>query len=154
MIYGEHQFSEPEASHLKALAKEAISSKSTIYQLKNDLEKARQDAHAWKSRYEKIKVQFDTLKEQVKGYLAALERAPERVMTFIDRVLRTAPEQVELERNGAVEQPQKHKNRSGNRMSDNPVMSWEKRIFPDGGIRNRLCIVWASPIQKSGHFLR
>ena len=83
MIYGEHQFSEPEASHLKALAKEAISSKSTIYQLKNDLEKARQDAHAWKSRYEKIKVQFDTLKEQVKGYLAALERAPERVMTLI-----------------------------------------------------------------------
>ena len=154
MIYGEHQFSEPEASHLKALAKEAISSKSTIYQLKNDLEKARQDAHAWKSRYEKIKVQFDTLKEQVKGYLAALERAPERVMTFIDRVLRTAPEQIELERNGAVEQPQKHKNRSGNRMSDNPVMSWEKRIFPDGGIRNGLCIVWASPIQKSGHFLR
>lgn len=108
-ITGKVLFSEPEASHLKALAKEAISSKSTIYQLKNDLGKARQDAHAWKSRYEKIKVQFDTLKEQVKGYLAALERAPERVMTFIDRVLRTAPEQIELERNRAVEQPQKHK---------------------------------------------
>ena len=109
-ITGKVQFSKPEASHLKALAKEAISSKSTIYQLKNDLEKARQDAHVWRSRYEKIKAQFDALKEQVKGYLAALERAPERVMAFIDRVLRAAPEQIEPEKNRAVEQPQKHKN--------------------------------------------
>ena len=109
-ITGKVQFSEPEASHLKALAKEAISSKSTIYQLRNDLEKARQDAHVWKSRYDKIKAQFDTLKEQVKGYLAALERAPERVMAFIDRVLRAAPEQIEPEKNRAVEQPQNRRN--------------------------------------------
>lgn len=39
-ITGKVQFLEPEASHLKTLAKEAISSKSTIYQLKNDLEKS------------------------------------------------------------------------------------------------------------------
>ena len=109
-ITGKVQFSEPEASHLKALAKEAISSKSTIYQLKNDLEKARQDAHVWKSRYEKIKAQFDALKEQVKGYLAALERAPERVMAFIDRVLRAEPEKTEPTNNRVIEQPQKHKN--------------------------------------------
>lgn len=109
-ITGKVQFSEPEASHLKKLAKEAVSSKSTIYQLKNDLEKARQDAHVWKSRYEKIKAQFDALKEQVKGYLAALERAPERVLAFIERVLRSAPEQTEPEKNRAVEQLQKHKN--------------------------------------------
>ena len=109
-ITGKVQFSEPEASHLKALAKEAISSKATIYQLRNDLERARQDARVWRSRYEKVKAQFDALKEQVKGYLAALERAPERVMAFIDRVLRAAPEQTESEKNRAVDQLQKHKN--------------------------------------------
>lgn len=109
-ITGKVQFSEPEASHLKTLAKEAISSKSTIYQLRNDLEKARQDAHVWKSRYEKIKAQFDALKEQVKGYLAALERAPERVMAFIDRVLRAEPEKTEPTNERVIEQPQKHKN--------------------------------------------
>ena len=109
-ITGKVQFSEPEASHLKKLAKEAVSSKSTIYQLKNDLEKAQQDAHVWKSRYEKIKAQFDALKEQVKGYLAALERAPERVMAFIDRVLRAEPEKTEPTNNRVIEQPQNHKN--------------------------------------------
>ena len=74
------EVSQQEAKDLKQLAKKGVAADSTIGDLKRELKSARRDAQIWKRRYEE-------LKEQTKDFLAALKKAPERVMAFISKVL-------------------------------------------------------------------
>ena len=66
---------------LKGLARKGAAADCTIGDLQRDLKSVRQDAQIWKRRYEE-------LKEQTKDFLAALKKAPERVIAFISRILK------------------------------------------------------------------
>lgn len=79
-LMGKVEFSQQEANDLKELAKKGIAADTTIRDLQRDLKSARRDAQIWKRRYE-------DLREQVKDFLAAVKKAPERVMAFISKVL-------------------------------------------------------------------
>ena len=98
-LMGKMEFSQQEAEDLKRLAKKGIAADTTIKDLQRDLKSARRDAQIWKRRYEE-------LKEQAKDFLAAVRKAPERVMAFISKVLHTEqaePPRVQRQRESAVE---------------------------------------------------
>ena len=98
-LMGKIEFSQQEAEDLKRLAKKGIAADTTIKDLQRDLKSARRDAQIWKRRYEE-------LKEQAKDFLAAVRKAPERVMVFISKVLHTEqaePPRVQRQRESAVE---------------------------------------------------
>ncbi len=98
-LMGKMEFSQQEAEDLKQLAKKGIVADTTIKDLQRDLKSARRDAQIWKRRYEE-------LKEQAKDFLAAIKKAPERVMAFISKVLHTEqvePPRVQRQRESAVE---------------------------------------------------
>ncbi|MBD5160903.1 MAG: recombinase [Oscillibacter sp.] len=79
-LLGKVELSPQEAKDLKQLAKKGVVADSTIGDLKRDLKSARRDAQIWKRRYEE-------LKEQTKDFLAAIKKAPERVKTFVSKIL-------------------------------------------------------------------
>ena len=81
-LMGKVEFSQQEAEDLKQLAKKGVAANTTIKDLQRDLKSARRDAQIWKRRYEE-------LKEQAKDFLAAVRKAPERVISFISNVLHT-----------------------------------------------------------------
>ena len=83
---GKVEFSQQEAEDLKQLAKKGVAANTTIKDLQRDLKFARRDAQIWKRR-------FEELKEQAKDFLVAVKKAPERVISFISKVLKA--EQVE-----------------------------------------------------------
>lgn len=85
-LMGKVEFSQQEAEDLKQLAKKGVAANTTIKDLQRDLKSARRDAQIWKRRYEE-------LKEQAKDFLVAVKKAPERVISFISKVLKA--EQVE-----------------------------------------------------------
>ena len=98
-LLGKVEFSQQEAEDLKQLAKKGIAADTTIKDLQRDLKSARRDAQIWKRRYEE-------LKEQAKDFLAAVRKAPERVMAFISKVLHTEqaePPRFQRQRESAVE---------------------------------------------------
>ena len=98
-LMGKVEFSQQEAEDLKQLAKKGIAADTTIKDLQRDLKSARRDAQIWKRRYEE-------LKEQAKDFLAAVRKAPERVMAFISKVLHTEqaePPRFQRQRESAVE---------------------------------------------------
>lgn len=98
-LLGKVEFSQQEAEDLKQLAKKGIAADTTIKDLQRDLKSARRDAQIWKRRYEE-------LKEQAKDFLAAIKKAPERVMAFIFKVLHTEqaePPRVQRQLESAVE---------------------------------------------------
>ena len=91
---GKLELTPTEGETLKDLAKKGISADASIADLKHKLSSARKDAKIWKERYE-------TLFSQVKDFLAAIKKAPERVKAFIDRILdaeKTEPEQPKKQR--------------------------------------------------------
>lgn len=79
-LMGKVELSQQEAKDLKRLAKKGVAADSTIGDLKRDLKSAKRDAQIWKRRYEE-------LKEQTKDFLAAIKKAPERVIAFISKIL-------------------------------------------------------------------
>ena len=98
-LLGKVEFSQQEAEDLKQLARKGIAADTTIKDLQRDLKSARRDAQIWKRRYEE-------LKEQAKDFLAAVRKAPERVMAFISKVLHTEqaePPRFQRRRESAVE---------------------------------------------------
>ena len=98
-LLGKVEFSQQEAEDLKQLAKKGIAADTTIKDLQRDLKSARRDAQIWKRRYEE-------LKEQAKDFLAAVRKAPERVISFISNVLHTEqaqPPKVQRQRESTVE---------------------------------------------------
>lgn len=98
-LLGKVELSQQEAEDLKQLAKKGVAADTTISDLQRDLKSARRDAQIWKRRYEE-------LKEQAKDFLTAVRKAPERVMTFISKVLHTEqaePPRVQRQRESTVE---------------------------------------------------
>ena len=98
-LMGKVEFSQQEAENLKQLAKKGVAADTTIKDLQRDLKSARRDAQIWKRRYEE-------LKEQAKDFLTAVRKAPERVMSFISKVLHAEqiePPKVQRQRESAVE---------------------------------------------------
>ena len=98
-LMGKVEFSQHEAEDLKQLAKKGVAADTTIKDLQRDLKSARRDAQFWTRRYEE-------LKEQAKDFLAAVRKAPERVMSFISNVLhaeQTEPPKVQRQRECAAE---------------------------------------------------
>ena len=98
-LMGKVEFSQQEAEDLKRLAKKGVAANTTIKDLQRDLKSARRDAQIWKRRYEE-------LKEQAKDFLAAVRKAPERVISFISNVLhpeQAQPPKVQRQRESTVE---------------------------------------------------
>ena len=77
---GKLELTPQEGETLKQLARKGVVADAVISDLKQKLTSARKDARIWKERYEK-------LLEQTKDFLSAVKRAPERVRTFLDRIL-------------------------------------------------------------------
>lgn len=71
-----------EGETLKQLARKGVVADAVISDLKQKLTSARKDARIWKERYEK-------LLEQTKDFLSAVKRAPEKVRSFLERILHT-----------------------------------------------------------------
>ena len=71
-----------EGETLKQLAKKGIAADAAVADLKQKLASALKDARIWKERYEKLLA-------QTKDFLAAIQRAPERVRAFLDHILHT-----------------------------------------------------------------
>ena len=84
-LTGNVTFTPIEASVLKTMAQEALSSRIRIYKLEDALTRAKHDAEIWKKRYE-------TLKEKTVPFLAAVERPPRRVMDFLREIMTREPE--------------------------------------------------------------
>ena len=84
-LTGNVTFTPKEASVLKTMAQEALSSRIRIYKLEDALTRAKHDAEIWKKRYE-------TLKEKTVPFLAAVERTPRRVMDFLREIMTREPE--------------------------------------------------------------
>ena len=84
-LTGNVTFTPKEASVLKTMAQEALSSRIRIYKLEDALTRAKHDAEIWKKRYE-------TLKEKTVPFLAAVERGPRRVMDFLREIMTREPE--------------------------------------------------------------
>ena len=84
-LTGNVTFTPKEASVLKTMAQEALSSRIRIYKLEDALTRAKHDAEIWKKRYE-------TLKEKTVPFLAAVERAPRRGMDFLREIRTREPE--------------------------------------------------------------
>ena len=84
-LTGNVTFTPIEASVLKTMAQEALSSRIRIYKLEDALTRAKHDAEIWKKRYE-------TLKDKTVPFLAAVERAPRRVMDFLREIMTREPE--------------------------------------------------------------
>ena len=84
-LTGNVTFTPREASVLKTMAQEALSSRIRRYKLEDALTRAKHDAEIWKKRYE-------TLKEKTVPFLAAVERAPRRVMDFLREIMTREPE--------------------------------------------------------------
>ena len=83
---GKLELTPQEGETLKQLARKGVVADAVISDLKQKLTSARKDARIWKDRYEK-------LLEQTKDYLTAVKRAPEKVRTFLDRILHTEREE-------------------------------------------------------------
>lgn len=81
-------FTPKEASALKTMAQEALSSRTKIYRLEDALTRAKHDAEVWKKRY-------DRLTEKAAAFLTALECAPKRVMEFLREVISREAERSE-----------------------------------------------------------
>lgn len=85
---GNISFTPQEASKLKTLAQEAIGSRSKIGDLKDSLAKAKREVDRWKRKYE-------VLEEKTELFMAAVKRAPQRVMDFLRDVVFREPEHAE-----------------------------------------------------------
>jgi len=79
-LTGKVELTQQEAVQLKQLAKNGVTAKAEISDLKQKLSDARKDARIWKQRYEE-------LLECTKDFFAALAKAPELVRDFIQKVL-------------------------------------------------------------------
>ena len=98
-LMGKMEFSPQEAENLKELAKKGVAADSIIGDLQRDLKSARRDVQIWKRRYEE-------LMGQVKDFLTAVKKAPQKVKTFIADILHTEqvrPQKVQRQREKAVE---------------------------------------------------
>ena len=84
-LRGKLELTKQEADELKGLAKNGVSAKMEIYDLKQRLNNALNDARIWRNRYQE-------LLEETKDFLAALKRAPKLVKEFIEKVLHMEPE--------------------------------------------------------------
>lgn len=79
---GKLELTPQEGETLKQLAKKGIAADAVVTDLKQKLTSARKDARIWKERYEKLLT-------QTKDFLAAIQRAPDKVRAFLDRILHT-----------------------------------------------------------------
>lgn len=116
---GKYTVTEEELTTLKTLAEEGVASRPKVAKLQNDLTAAhRQNANLTdrlsnsNKLYKDLKEKYDRLMEMTKPYILALQRFPEEVKKFIDRLLpvHTAPEKTQVRENEMprpVRQPKK-----------------------------------------------
>lgn len=79
-LTGNIAFASDEARELKELAKKGVTADRRISDLEDKVARAQKDIDIWKQRYKK-------LLDQVQSYLAAVQKAPERVADFLRRVI-------------------------------------------------------------------
>ncbi|MCC8065542.1 MAG: recombinase, partial [Clostridiales bacterium] len=79
-LTGNIAFAPDDAEELKELAKKGVTADRRISDLEDKVARAQKDVDIWKQRYKK-------LLDQVQNYLAAVQKAPERVADFLRRVI-------------------------------------------------------------------
>ena len=98
---GKYTLTQEELTTLKTLAEEGVSSRVKIVKLQNDLTVANRQCANLRDRlssvnglYVELKEKYDRLVEMTKPYVIAMQRFPEKVKDFFDRLLpvHTAPE--------------------------------------------------------------
>ena len=96
-MLGKVELTQQEATHLKRLAKNGVTAKAEISDLKQQLSDAKKDARIWKQRYEE-------LREKTKDFLVALTKAPELVRKFLHKILNERT-QTEPKQDRTLEKP-------------------------------------------------
>lgn len=79
-LTGKVELTQQEVAQLKQLAKNGVTAKAEISELKQKLSDAKKDARIWKQRYEEIL-------EKTRDFLSALAKAPELVRNFLRQIL-------------------------------------------------------------------
>ena len=102
-ITGKVVLSGEDYDDLTALAKEGLTSRSTIWDMHRTIEYYRDGFERYHSRYEDLRKKYESLSEKCRPFLDAMEHFPELVTAFVNKLKnlfaeRAAKEQSERER--------------------------------------------------------
>ena len=90
-VFGQIVVAPEDLEYVKAFASEGVRSRVMIADLTKSITKIDRDRNTWKTRYER-------LSEKAAPFLAAVKHAPQRVMDFLNNIMREPPERNEPER--------------------------------------------------------
>ena len=102
-ITGKVVLSDKDYNDLTALAKEGLTSRSTIWDMHRTIEYYRDGFNRYATRYENLRDKYEELTEKTRPFLDAMEHFPELVTAFMNKLMdlfrdKAAREQAERER--------------------------------------------------------
>lgn len=111
-ITGKVVLSDKDYNDLTALAKEGLTSRSTIWDMHRTIEYYRDGFDRYATRYENLKDKYEELTEKTRPFLDAMEHFPELVTAFMNKLKdlfrdKAAREQAERERQIAEREKQR-----------------------------------------------
>ena len=111
-ITGKVVLSDKDYQDLTALAKEGLTSRSTIWDMHRTIEYYRDGFNRYVTRYENLRDKYEELTEKTRPFLDAMEHFPELVTAFVNKLKdlfrdKAAREQAERERQIAEREKQR-----------------------------------------------
>ena len=111
-ITGKVVLSDKDYNDLTALAKEGLTSRSTIWDMNRTIEYYRDGFNRYATRYENLRDKYEELTEKTRPFLDAMEHFPELVTAFVNKLKdlfrdKAAREQAERERQIAEREKQR-----------------------------------------------
>ena len=111
-ITGKVVLSDKDYNDLTALAKEGLTSRSTIWDMHRTIEYYRDGFNRYATRYENLRDKYEELTEKTRPFLDAMEHFPELVTAFVNKLKdlfrdKAAKEQAERERQIAEREKQR-----------------------------------------------
>ena len=111
-ITGKVVLSDKDYNDLTALAKEGLTSRSTIWDMNRTIEYYRDGFNRYATRYENLRDKYEELTEKTRPFLDAMEHFPDLVTAFVNKLKdlfrdKAAREQAEKERQIAEREKQR-----------------------------------------------
>ena len=111
-ITGKVVLSDKDYNDLTALAKEGLTSRSTIWDMNRTIEYYRDGFNRYATRYENLRDKYEELTEKTRPFLDAMEHFPDLVTAFVNKLKdlfrdKAAREQAERERQIAEREKQR-----------------------------------------------
>ena len=125
-ITGKVAVTKDDYRQLTALAKEGITSRSEIHQLKESVDYYQERYYRTVSTLERLQRQFDQLKEKCQPFLEALEHFPKLAKAFVGRWKQLVSRKQEQERRDKERAEQKRRAETLARKQKKRDKSWER----------------------------